>query len=54
MGLKDKITGACSFCAKVFGAKNEIEKSGVPLISEYQDHPSLRNLFTEGFQVVTF
>ncbi len=53
-GLKDKITGACSFCAQAFGVKNQVEKSGIPLLSEYKDHPSLRNLVTEGYSIVSF
>ena len=52
-GLKDKITGVCEFCAHSFGVKNQVEKSGLPLLSEYKKHPSLRNLFTEGYNVVT-
>jgi len=53
-GLKDRITGVCSFCSQAFGVKNQIEKAGLPLLSEYKDHPSIRSLFTEGFQVITF
>lgn len=52
--LKDKITGACSFCAGAFGVKNQVEKSGIPLLSEYKDHPSLRNLVAEGYSIVSF
>ncbi|MDF1548922.1 MAG: DsrE family protein [Bacteroidales bacterium] len=53
-GLKNNITGVCSFCAQAFGVKSQIEKAGVPLISEYKNHPSLRNLVVEGFQIITF
>jgi hypothetical protein len=52
-GLKDKITGVCSFCAQAFGVKNQIEKSGLSLLAEYNSHPSLRNLFADGYNVVT-
>ena len=52
--LKEHITGACSFCAQAFGVKNLVEKAGIHLISEYKDHPSLRKLFADGYQVVTF
>ena len=54
MSIKKNITGVCSFCAQAFGAKNEIMKAGLPLLDEYKSHPSLRSLFEEGFQVVTF
>lgn len=53
-GLKDKITGACSFCAHAFGVKSQVEKSGISLLSEYKDHPSLRNLIADGYSIVSF
>ena len=53
-GLKKNLTGACSFCAQAFGVKNEVEKAGIPLISEYKNHPSILNLVNEGYQVLTF
>ncbi len=53
-GLKSSITGVCAYCAQAFGVKNEVEKSGLPLLSEYKKHPSLRSLFAEGYQVITF
>ena len=51
--IKSKITGVCKFCSQVFGVKNEVEKAGLPLLDEYKDHPSLRNLFSEGFHLIT-
>jgi hypothetical protein len=53
-GLKDKITGACSFCAKAFGVKSEVEKADIPLLSDFKDHPSIRSLVVEGFQIISF
>ena len=52
--IKTNITGVCKFCAQAFGVKSEIEKAELPLLDEYKSHPSLRNLFAEGFQVLTF
>ena len=52
--LKENITGVCNYCAQAFGVKNQIEKTGLPLLSEYKSHPSLRNLVKEGFEVITF
>ena len=51
--LKSHITGVCKFCAQAFGVKSQIEKSGLTLLDDYKDHPSLRNLFADGFQVIT-
>lgn len=52
--LKDKITGVCSYCSQAFGVKSEVEKSGIPFLSEYKGHPSVRGLVAEGFNVITF
>ena len=49
LGMKKHITGVCAYCAKAFGVK----KAGISLIDEYKNHPSLRNLFVEGFDVIT-
>lgn len=53
-GIKEHITGVCSYCAQVFGAKKQVEDAGLKLISEYKQHPSLRKLVHEGFEIVTF
>lgn len=52
--IKNNITGVCDFCAQAFGVKNEVAKSGLPFLNDYKSHPSLRQLFADGFQVVTF
>lgn len=53
LDMKPHITGVCDYCAKAFGVKTEIEKAGIHLLDEYKNHPSLRNLFVEGYQVIT-
>jgi len=50
--LKGKITGVCKFCAQSFGVKSQVEKAGVTLLDDYKDHPSLRNLFADGYNVL--
>ena len=52
--VEDHIDGACKFCAKAFGVINEIRKTDVELLAEYDDHPSLRNLIVDGYDVITF
>lgn len=52
--VKKNIAGACKFCSKAFGVINEIKKTDIPLLDEYDQHPSLRNYITNGYQVVTF
>lgn len=51
---KDKIDGACSYCASAFGVKQKLIKQEVTLLDDFDDHPSIRNLIKDGYQVVTF
>jgi hypothetical protein len=52
--VKDRITGACTFCAAAFGVTEAVEAAGVPLLDEYHRHPSLRRLVASGFEVLVF
>ncbi len=52
--VEDEIDGACKFCSKAFGVINEVRKTDVSLVAEYDDHPSLRKYIQDGYQVVTF
>ena len=52
-GLRD-VSGACLYCARAYGVKDAVEKAEIPFLDDFKDHPSLRTLVTDGFQVVTF
>jgi len=52
--VKDKVAGACKACATSFGVREEVEASGVPLLTEYRGHQSLRKVIKEGYEIVTF
>lgn len=52
--VRDTVAGACSYCASAFGAREQVEASGVALLDEYAQHPSIRRFIAEGYQVVTF
>ncbi len=52
--VKDKVAGICSHCVASFGAEEEVQASGFPLIEEYKGHPSLKRLKSEGYWVITF
>jgi hypothetical protein len=52
--VKDNVAGACKACATSFGVREEVQASGVPLLTEYRGHQSLRKVINEGYQVVTF
>lgn len=52
--VEGSIHGACKFCSKAFGVINEVRKTNVDLIDDYDGHPSLRSFIVDGYQVVTF
>ncbi|CAN5331186.1 hypothetical protein BH23BAC3_BH23BAC3_26650 [soil metagenome] len=52
--VKPAIEGACKFCCKAFDVINEVNKTDVDLLDDYDDHPSLRSYIADGYQVVTF
>lgn len=52
--VRDVVSGACGFCAHAFDAEKGVEHAHVPLLDEYQGHPSVRGLVESGYQVITF
>ena len=52
--VRDKVAGACSFCADIFQQDVAIKTNDVRLLNEYEGHPSFRKLISEGYEVITF
>jgi hypothetical protein len=52
--VRDKVTGVCSYCAGAFGVTQDVQSCGVPLLGEYDGHPSFKKLVDRGYQVITF
>ena len=52
--VRDRIAGACSYCAGRYGVTEQLEAAGIALLDEYEQHPSIRRLLADGYQVVTF
>jgi hypothetical protein len=52
--VKDDVQGACAYCARAFGVKDEVQESGVELLGDFEGHPSLAKLVAQGYQVITF
>jgi hypothetical protein len=48
------VRGACLYCSRAYGVKDAVESSGVPFLDDFRDHPSLRSLVNDGFEVITF
>lgn len=46
--------GACAYCSRAYGVKDDIEAAGVDFVDEYKGHPSVRQLIADGYEVVTF
>ncbi|WP_243089599.1 hypothetical protein [Thermus neutrinimicus] len=54
LAVRDRIQGACAYCARAFGAREALEAAGFPFLGDYRDHPSLRGLLEEGYTLITF
>ena len=52
--VRDRVTGVCEYCAGAFGVKEAVRSAGLPLVGEFDGHPSLAKRVVEGRQVVTF
>ncbi len=52
--VKDRIAGACEYCARAFGVADTVAANGVAFAGQYEGHPSFRRLLAEGYQVITF
>jgi hypothetical protein len=52
--VRDRIAGACDYCAGAYGVKAEVEAAGVTLLDEYAQHPSIRRFVAGGYAVITF
>lgn len=52
--VKDRIAGACGFCASAFGVTDAVKANGIRVLEEYGTNMSFRALLDEGYQVITF
>jgi hypothetical protein len=52
--VRDRVAGACGYCARAYGAEQDVDREQIALLDEYEHHPSLRRLVAEGFQILTF
>ena len=53
-GVRDAVRGACLYCSRAYGVKDAVEAAGVPFLGDFRDHPSIRSLVNDGYQVITF
>lgn len=49
-----RVAGVCKFCAGAFGVTDAALECKLPLLGEYDGHPSFRQLLADGYRVITF
>ena len=52
--VRGRLAGACSFCAAAFGATESVKKANVKIISEFDNHISIKKLLSDGYQILNF
>ncbi len=52
--VEDKVGGVCRYCARAFGVYEKAEALSLPMLDEFQQHPSLRSRVANGYQIITF
>jgi len=52
--VRDEVEGACAYCANAYQVKDDVAESGIDLLDDYDGHPSVRRLVSEGYEVLTF
>lgn len=51
--LQDKVV-VCDFCVNAFHVDEEVEQSGVTREADFQGHPSIHGLVSDGYEIITF
>ncbi len=52
--VADRAAGACRRGAGAFGVRASLEALGLPLLSDYEGHPSLAGYLARGYRVLPF
>jgi hypothetical protein len=47
------VYAVCDFCAGAFGVRDKLKTQNEPLLAEYMNHPSIADLLSDGYQLVT-
>lgn len=50
----EEYASVCEYCAGAFGVTDAAKSSDADLLDEYEGHPSLHSLVTEGYEIITF
>ncbi len=52
--VRENVQGVCKYCASAYGVEEGVKAAGMPLLDDYNGHPSFRKLLAEGWQLLTF
>jgi hypothetical protein len=52
--VKDMVEGACHFCARAFNAEDSIRQCKIEMVSEFENHISIKKLVSDGYQIMNF
>jgi hypothetical protein len=47
------IAGVCEYCAGAFGVSEEVKTSGLTMLGDRNGHPSIAQLASEDYQIIT-
>jgi len=48
------LKGVCAYCARAYSVADKLQEAGIPFLAKDHGHASLRDLISEGRQIVTF
>jgi hypothetical protein len=52
--VRDVVAGACVYCSRAYGVKEQVEAADIAFLDDFRGHPSIRSLVADGHQVITF
>ncbi len=52
--VSGSVAGVCDYCSGAFEVREQGETSDLPLLDEYEGHPSLRSPVANGYEVLIF
>lgn len=52
--VRDKVEGACGYCADAFEVKDQVKERNLPLLDEFKGHPSFKQLADSGYTILNF
>lgn len=52
--VEDVVEGLCRYCAQAFHVYEEAQELELPMLAEFEQHPSLHSRIVDGYQVITF